>query len=367
MRTKGAASPHSRRTYYQTLKTKKMAKTTRTKRQTGRKGNKKAKQRHLSIDLTPQEVDTILSERGIRFIDPLSDFGFKRLLGTERNKDITIHLLNSLVGEDVGVISDITFISSEHVGFLPGRHKVRLDIHCLTQDKDHVIIEMQREAQQHFIRRLRVYNSHATASSVSRSDREYKTAPRIFSLCFMEKDMPEFKGRERYFWKVYLKDDDNEIFSKENIWYFVEFSKFAAQFETLDLTDPKDLWLHMLTHVAEVEEETVATMEPVFQSFYEECRISNLNEMEKKEYVTSVLEYDDVKESLQCERAEGHAEGFAEGIEQGIAEGIEQGIEQGRDGERRQLARNMLAEGIAPALVAKITGLTEDEMVELGQ
>lgn len=87
-----------------------MAKTTRTKRQTGRKGNKKAKQRHLSIDLTPQEVDTILSERGIRFIDPLSDFGFKRLLGTERNKDITIHLLNSLVGRVFPV--NLTYLSS---------------------------------------------------------------------------------------------------------------------------------------------------------------------------------------------------------------------------------------------------------------
>ncbi|MBR3559037.1 MAG: PD-(D/E)XK nuclease family transposase [Bacteroidales bacterium] len=41
---------------------------------------------------------------------PLSDFGFKRLLGTERNKDITIHLLNSLVGRVFPV--NLTYLSS---------------------------------------------------------------------------------------------------------------------------------------------------------------------------------------------------------------------------------------------------------------
>ena len=41
---------------------------------------------------------------------PLSDFGFKRLLGTERNKDITIHRLNSLVGRVFPV--NLTYLSS---------------------------------------------------------------------------------------------------------------------------------------------------------------------------------------------------------------------------------------------------------------
>ena len=107
-------------------------------------------------DLTKQDVETIISEKGLVFIDPLSDFGFKRLLGTDRCKKFTIHLLNTFIGQDIGVITDIGFINSEQVGFLPGRKKVRLDIHCKTQDEDHVIIEMQRERQQHFVNRLRV-------------------------------------------------------------------------------------------------------------------------------------------------------------------------------------------------------------------
>jgi len=66
-----------------------------------------------------------------------------------------------------------------------------------------------------------------------------------------------------------------------------------------------------------------------------------------------------VKESLMCEREEG--------ILQGIEQGREEGREEGREVEKRQLARNMLAEGLEPATVAKISGLTEDEILALMQ
>ena len=300
-------------------------------------------------ELTKQQVDTIISERGLMFIDPLSDFGFKRLLGTERNKEITIHLLNTLIGEDTGLITDITFIESEMVGFLPGKRKVRLDIHCKTQNSDHVIIEMQREGQRYFVSRLRVYTSHSTISSVKIGDEVYETVPKVYSLCFMEHDMPEFKGRERFFWKIYQKDDDNEIFSKENVFYFAELCKFAAHLGTLDLSDEKNLWLYLLTHVADISEVDVRKMSPIYQRFYNECLISNLTDMEKKIYVRDVLEYADVKESLMCEREEGRKEGRTEG----------------RIEEKRLLACNMLAEGLNPDVVARISGLTEEEVLTL--
>ena len=156
-----------------------------------------------------------------------------------------------------------------------------------------------------------------------------------------QKDKTEFKGRSKFFWKVFQKDDDNKIFSKENVLYFVELCKFAAQLETLDLTDEKNLWLFMLTHVTDVSKELLEQSDPIFRCFHRECLVSNLNDMEKKEYVTSVLEYDDVRESMMCER------------------------EVGREEEKRQLVRNMLAEGLDPAMVAKIADLTEGEVLAM--
>ena len=172
-----------------------------------------------------------------------------------------------------------------------------------------------------------------------------------------QKDKTEFKGRSKFFWKVFQKDDDNKIFSKENVLYFVELCKFAAQLETLDLTDEKNLWLFMLTHVTDVSEELLERSDPIFRCFHRECLVSNLNDMEKKEYVTSVLEYDDVRESMMCEREVGR--------EEGRVEGREEGIEQGREEKTHLLVRNMLAEGLDPAMVAKIADLTEEEVLAM--
>lgn len=94
-----------------------------------------------------------------------------------------------------------------------------------------------------------------------------------------------------------------------------------------------------------------------------ECLISNLTDMEKKIYVRNVLEYADVKESLMCERKYGRELGREEGLEQGR----EEGLEQGREEERRTIARNMLSEGIDPAIIAKTTGLTLKEIQALAQ
>ena len=74
---------------------------------------------------------------------------------------------------------------------------------------------------------------------------------------------------------------------------------------------------------------------------FEDSMRQKLTNMEKEEYKTSVLEYDDVRESMMCER------------------------EVGREEEKRQLVRNMLAEGLDPAMVAKIADLTEGEVLAM--
>lgn len=80
-------------------------------------------------------------------------------------------------------------------------------------------------------------------------------------------------------------------------------------------------------------------------------KYSKLTAMEKKEYKKSVLEYADVQDAIRCARQNS----------------LEEGREQGREVERWNLAMNMLAEGIAPDMVARISGLTEDEVLALVQ
>ncbi len=82
---------------------------------------------------------------------------------------------------------------------------------------------------------------------------------------------------------------------------------------------------------------------------FEDSMRQKLTNMEKEEYKTSVLEYDDVRESMMCEREVGREEGRVEG----------------REEKTRLLVRNMLAEVLDPAMVAKIADLSEGEVLAM--
>lgn len=297
-------------------------------------------------EITIQIAEEFIAERKITIIDPLSDFGFKRLMATERNKDILIGFLNTFISNDAGIIVDVTFLPTSQIGVTPDEKRVRFDLYCKTAGNDHIIIEMQRGRQAYYANRIRAYTSRAITNSVKRGDSVYKTVPRVYSVNLMDYNMAEFQGRDRFFWTVYQKDNDNQIFSKGIVLYFIEFRKFAAQLEMLDMTDVQNRWLYMFTHVMTIKEREMPDQNSIFRRFYEECRITNLTDMEKQEYVKSVLEYEDVQEMMMCERDIARKEGR----------------EEGRADEKRQLARNMLEKGIDPALVAEITGLTVDEV-----
>ena len=265
-----------------------------------------------------------------------------------------------------GIITDISYHSTEVLGIRKGDRFVRYDLYCENQDGKRFIVEMQNGKQANYADRLRVYTSLATVHNWDKNDKRYERVPKIYSFNIMSYDMPEFKGKKRFFSRIYHKDDDNDIFTKNTVYYFVELSKFAAQLETLDMSDERNRILYMFTNVVYLQKDEINTLTPMQMRFYEECQINNFTDMEKQDYVKSLMEYPSVQEMVECERADAKEEGIQigirMGIEQGLEQGREEGREQGREDEKRQLACNMLAKGLDPALVAEISGIPEDEL-----
>ena len=82
------------------------------------------------------------------YAELLCDFMFKRLFGSEANKDVLIGFLNMLL-KDVEII-DGDFIPTEHLGLAEEDRKVIFDIACTCTDGRSFIIEMQKGYQKHF-------------------------------------------------------------------------------------------------------------------------------------------------------------------------------------------------------------------------
>ncbi len=86
----------------------------------------------------------MLYEGKERYINPYTDFGFKKLFGTEMNKDLLISFLNALFnGHEV--IQDVTFLNSEQLGSAYLYRKAIFDVYCENEGDEKFIVEMQAE------------------------------------------------------------------------------------------------------------------------------------------------------------------------------------------------------------------------------
>ena len=69
----------------------------------------------MNKDMTDRSIREIEEMGEGKYINPYTDFGFKKLFGTPLNKDLLISFLNSLF-EGKEVVSDLTYLNGENLG-----------------------------------------------------------------------------------------------------------------------------------------------------------------------------------------------------------------------------------------------------------
>ena len=295
------------------------------------------------------------------YINPKTDFGFKRLFMEGLKAKIRLlDLLKTFFPEQSRGASRVVLDSTELLGDIEREKRVVLDILATLDDKTETLIEMQRANTLVFTSRSIFYTCRLVSKSLNRGD-QYDKMPTVIGLFITEETLPEFADLEGFFHTVQLRRMDGKNFSEKIILGYLDLSKFAAlnpgQMKDMQFADRQEKWGYTLANVGQMELQDLSQEDEVFRSVFEDSMHQKLTEMEKEEYKKSVLEYEDVQAAVQYAREQG--------IEQGIEQGLEQGREEGRAVEKLELARNMLTEGLDPAIVAKISGLTVEELQNL--
>lgn len=95
-----------------------------------------------------------------RFINPFTDYGFKKIFGQEISKDLLIVFLNDLL-EGERVITDLTFLNNEQLPEWNDERALIYDIYCTTDTGEKIIVEMQNKSQLYFKERALFYLSNA--------------------------------------------------------------------------------------------------------------------------------------------------------------------------------------------------------------
>jgi predicted transposase/invertase (TIGR01784 family) len=271
-----------------------------------------------------------------KYINPYTDFGFKKLFGTIANRELLLDLLNELVfGTDP--VSDLHYMTTERLGKTEVDRKVVFDIYCETESGEKIVVEMQRAYQKHFKDRGIYYSSVLIQEQGQKGKKwkyELKPVYVVGILNFVIKDTIEGKGYYRH--EVKLIDDVcHSVHSDKLTYIHVEMPKFNKT--ESELETKLDKWLYALKNLPELDRQPAKLRGPVFDRLFREARIASFTKSEMWAYEQSVKAYRDNYSVLETYLEEGHNDGLAEGLEKGEviglkkgeAIGLEKGLEKG--------------------------------------
>ena len=305
---------------------------------------------------------------GGKYINPFTDFGFKRLFGTEMNKDLLISFLNSLL-HNQEEITDITYRNTEQLGSRMLDRKAIFDVYCQNTAGEYFIVEMQKAEQDYFKDRSVFYATFPIrdqAQQGSNWDFKLKGVYTVGILDFVFPDdeyAPDCMHHE-----VKLMDvEDKHVFYDKLTFVYLEMPKFNKTEDQLETM--MDKWLYVLRNLSKLMERPAALQERVFTRLFEQAEIARFSKNELFDYEESLKVYRDLFNVVNSAEQKGIRKGFVKGKAEGRAEGLEEGIAkgkaEGREEEKVEVAKNLLALGTDINIVHQVTGLSLEEISKL--
>ena len=303
-----------------------------------------------------------------RYISLLTDFGFKRIFGSDINKDLLIDFLNSLFnGEQV--VKEVTFLNSEHIGDVYAERKAIFDVYCENEHGEKFIVEMQNAYQTYFKDRSLYYATFPIREQAPKGDNWNFKLQHVYVVVLLNYDMNEEAfSHESINHDVELLDKQtHKVFNNKLTFKYVEIARFNKDINELETNFDK--WLYVLRNLSRLDNQPTYLRNEVFNRLFSQAEIARFDKKELKAYEDSLKAYRDIKNSLDTAkeegRAEGRAEGLAEGRAEGLAEGRAEGHAEGASEKALAIARELLAMNMSIDNIKKVTGLTDDEIHNL--
>jgi len=123
------------------------------------------------------------------YVNPFTDFGFKRIFGQPMSRDILIDFLNEVLAGREATITEVTYLNNEQVPGQKDQRRAAFDLHCTTSTGARIIVEMQASYQRHVVERALYYATFAITEQAPRGDWNFRF-DRIYSIVIMDFDLP---------------------------------------------------------------------------------------------------------------------------------------------------------------------------------
>lgn len=279
-----------------------------------------------------------------KYINPFTDYGFKRLFGEEPNKDLLLDFLNELLKDQEGKITELSYLPNEKLPISVGDRRAIFDIYCTNEKGEQFIVEMQKAEQKFFKDRTIFYSTFPIQEQARNKDRfwdfELKAVYTIGILDFVFEESDPNKYRHDV--KLTEQETKKVFYDKLN-YIYLEMPKFNKTEK--ELATRFDKWMFVLKNLPKLERIPVELKEKIFLKLFETAEIAKLDPNEYKKYEASVNAYRDIFNIKNM--------------------AFEKGIEKGEVNKAKKIALEMIKDNEPVEKIIKYTGLTEKEINEL--
>ena len=296
-------------------------------------------------------------ERKQKYVDFLTNGGFKAFFGDENNKMGVMTIINELLPNHRKVV-EIEYLPTEHQGPILGHSKeFRYDFSCKDASGAIFIVEMQRYYEKAWFKRCISYASRAYDKQNKTGD-DYDVPPvYLIGLMGVRIDHPD-----KEFWKnryvseyTFREKDCHDLLGETIVVIFAELADFNKTED--ECITRQDRMLYLLKNCGKLNVPPKWSEQEKYTEILDACYIDDFAEDKLKTYQKDM--YDEKRRI--GELAAARENGLAEGMEKGM----EKGIEIGRKESVIETAKNLKSEGISLEIISKATGLPTEEIERL--
>ena len=289
-----------------------------------------------------------MAELTEKYINPFTDYGFKKLFGEEMNKDLLLDFLNELLKEEQGQIVDLTYLKTEQLGVTDIDRKAIFDLYCENEKGEKFIVELQKSKQNFFKDRTVYYSTFPIREQAKRADWDYELKA-VYTIAILDFVFDSDKNDlEKFRYDVKLSEiETKKVFYDKLTFIYLEMPKFNKTVD--ELKTRFDKWLFVIKNLNKLNRVPDKLKEQIFEKVFETAEIARFTPDQVRSYEDSLKYYRDLKNSLDSAK------------EEGVIEGIEKGIEKGKV----EVAKNLIENNVSIEIIMKSTGLTKEQIERL--
>ena len=279
-----------------------------------------------------------------KYINPFTDFGFKKIFGEEASKPLLIDFLNALLPQASKII-DLTFKNTEQLGQTDADRRAIYDIYCESENSEKFIVELQKAKQNYFKERTIYYSTFPIREQAEKGEWNYqlKAVYCIGILDFTFDDYENEPEKSEVVHTIKLKNQNGKTFYDKLTYIYLEMPNFK-QAES-DLSSRLDKWLYFIKHLEDFQTIPAIFSDEIFTKAFEKAELAKFGQEELDSYEYSLKVFRDNKAVYDY------------AVDTAFDEGVNSGI--------LKVARALKQSGVSVEIIMNTTGLSASEINEL--